>query len=145
MINTPLPDKWVRKAIFDACNGMTVDGDTIPVFDMRVTQEPEPEKYILIRVQNNGSERASFCGYRWTHRVNIEAFTRTPANLNPGTRVAVDNIVDNILTALQGLGLDAGSGLTIKSSNFSTLGDFYEIDNGYAVAAKTVLLELEIN
>lgn len=145
MINLNFPDKWVRKAIFDLCNNQTVDGQQIPVFDQVVTADPEPDRYILIRIQTNSSAEQSFCGYQWSHTVTLEAFTRTPANGNPGSRVALDNIVQMIITQLQALSLDAGSGLTIKRAQLSTPGDFYDLDDGYAVAAKTLLLQLNIN
>ena len=35
MADTAYPDKWVRKAIYDACNDILVSGETIPVFDVQ--------------------------------------------------------------------------------------------------------------
>lgn len=145
MIGLATPDKWVRKAIYEAINNQVVDGETIPCFDQMVSADPEPERYTLMRLQNSTSAETSFCGYSWQHTISVEAFTRTRSQGNPGSRLAVNNIVDMILQATQGLTLDPASNLTIHRINFSIPGDFNERDDGYIVAAKTVLFTIQIN
>lgn len=145
MIDLGLPDKWIRQALFNALDGQVVDGDPIPVFDSLATVDPEPSKYILLQVQSNVSTELTFCGYEWTHSATLEVFTRSLDNGNPGSRLAVNNIVDMLLSQVQNLTLDPGSNLNIHRITASLPGGFYEKDDGYVVAASTVLLQFRIN
>ena len=51
-----LPDKWVRKSIIDAVSGnISLNGIDIPIYDTRVTEDSEPQYYILMTTQNNNT------------------------------------------------------------------------------------------
>lgn len=144
MIPKPLPDKWVRKAVYDNVNGGTVDGEPIPVYDYR-TGTNYPFEYILLAGQANDAEEPSFCEYRWNHTLNIECYTRRPSAGNPGSRLKCDQIAEMVLANLQGLQLDPASGLQIVRYNVILLTDFYEDDGQFIVASKIVQLNCVIN
>lgn len=103
------PNKWVRKAFYDACNGMTVDALTIPVYDVRATNY-SGDNYILLSTQLNSPDRTK-CGFSWEHTVELQIVTRKKKNA--GSRLLGDNIVDAVLINCANLTLDAGSGMEI--------------------------------
>lgn len=144
MIAKALPDKWVRKAVYDRVNGQVVDGDPIPVYDYRSGQN-RPSRYVIMAAQANDYDPFALCGKRWEHVLNIECYSRVPSSGNPGSRLACDDIVDMVLDNLQDLTLDVASGLTIVRYNVTLLSDFYEDDGQDIVASKIVQLNATIN
>lgn len=144
MITKTLPDKWVRKAVYDAVNGGLVDGQPIPVFDYR-TGASFPTEYVLMAAQANESVENSLCEYRWQHTLNIECYSRILSSGNTGSRLKCDEIAEMVLTNLQGLQLDVASGLRIVRYNVFLLTDFYEDDGQFIVASKIVQLNATIN
>ncbi len=144
MINIAIPDRWVRKAVYDNVNGVAVDGTPIPCFDYR-TGGRNPQEYILLGAQFNDSNEFSLCGYRWTHTMNIECYTRVPSSGNPGSRLKADLIAEMVLANMQTLQLDPASGLEIVRYNVTLLTDFYEDDGQFIVASKIVQLNATIN
>lgn len=144
MITKVLPDKWVRKAVYDRVNGQVVDGDPIPVYDYR-TGDASPTKYVLLGAQANDYDPITLCDTRWEHVLNIECYTRRASGGNPGSRLLCDQIVEMVLLNLQNLQLDGASGLTIVRYNVTLLSDFYEDDGQFVVASKIVQLNATIN
>lgn len=144
MITIALPDKWVRKAVYDKVNNVNVGSNPIPCFDYR-TGNTSPLAYILLGAQFNDSEEFSLCGYRWNHTMNIECYTRQPSGGNPGSRLGADEIAEMVLSQIQTLELDPASGLEIVRYNVTLLTDFYEDDGQYIVASKIVQLNATIN
>lgn len=144
MITKTLPDKWVRKAVYDNVNGVTVGGVPIPVYDYR-SGTNYPTHYILLAGQANDSVEFSLCEYRWNHTLNIECYTRNPSSANPGSRLGADEIAEMVLANLQNLTLDPASGLRIVRYNVFLLTDFYEDDGQFVVASKIVQLNATIN
>lgn len=144
MIAKVLPDKWVRKAVFDLVNGIVVDGQTIPVFDYRTGGE-YPLRYILMAGQSNVSNETTLCEYRWNHTLAIECHTRFPSGGNPGSRLSVDDIAEAVLSNIQTFQLDPVSGLEIVRYNVRLLTDFYADDGQFVVASKIIQLNCVIN
>ncbi len=144
MITKTLPDKWVRKAVYDRVDGQIVSGTAIRCYDYR-TGNFNPIQYVLLGAQFNDSEEFSLCGYRWNHTMNIECYHRTASAGNPGSRLKADEIAEMVLSQIQTLQLDPASGLEIVRYNVTLLTDFYEDDGQFIVASKIVQLNATIN
>ena len=101
MIQLPLPDKYIRKSIFDLCNGMVVNTETINFYDSRITGRIIPNYYVLFSTQTNGVDESSKCGYRWQSSILLDIVTRYPATNNTGSRLLVDDIANEIRNRLE--------------------------------------------
>ena len=62
------PNKYVRKAIFDAVNS------TIPCFDVRVTGNKNPTSYVIISTQDKELDKTTKCGPRWVSYTLLDRF-----------------------------------------------------------------------
>ena len=70
-----LPDKYVRKAVFDAVNNIVVDTLTIPAYDSRVTGSVIPQHFILMTTQTNQVNQMTKCGDVWESSILIDIVT----------------------------------------------------------------------
>jgi len=120
-----LPDKWIRKAIFDAFNGTIVDGKTINVFDSRQSADDIAvnNAYVLMASQsNNVNETKSGDYYVSTIRLEVIVFYNSTGN--HGSRLLADNIIDELRSALNPqISLDLASGRNVISQNFNFVND----------------------
>lgn len=137
-----LPDKWVRKAVFDAINNMIVDSVTVPCYDSRATSGTT---YTLMTTQSNQIDRSVKCGERWENTTLIEVFVKYSATGNPGSRLLADNILDEVRNRTQGLMLDAASGLKIEEQKESYPNDLVTVTQDENVYRKFLRYELLIN
>tara|TARA_R110000796_G_scaffold251767_1_gene383927 strand:+ start:1128 stop:1562 length:435 start_codon:yes stop_codon:yes gene_type:complete len=124
MIKT-LPNKWVRKAVFDAINNIEVDGKEIPCFDMRVPTTNKSNFYTLLTSQTNQEDKKNKCESLWESSILIDIVTIYNGVGNTGSRLAVDNITDAVRSSVQDLTLDSESGLQIM---FQTVGGIDNLD-----------------
>jgi|TARA_R110000803_G_scaffold49707_3_gene103424 hypothetical protein len=124
MIKT-LPNKWVRKAVFDAINNIEVDGKEIPCFDMRVPTTNKSNFYTLLTSQTNQEDKNNKCESLWESSILIDIVTIYNGVGNTGSRLAVDNITDAVRSSVQDLTLDSESGLQIM---FQTVGGIDNLD-----------------
>lgn len=108
-----LPDKWIRKAIYDAFNDTVVDGKTIKVFDSHV---PNPDgnndAYVLMTVQSNDLEHNK-CEDFWSSDITLAVTTCYQGTGNPGSRLLGDNILDALRDAIKDPLDLSGGGLTV--------------------------------
>lgn len=118
MSATPLPDKWIRKAIYDRIHNIEVDTLTIPCFDYQTTRK-QPQHYILLTTQTAQYEDKTKCGHAWRSSILIDIVTRYGATGNTGSRLLADNIADEILTELNDINLDPLSNLSISSKTIN--------------------------
>ncbi len=144
MINKPLPDRWVRKAISDNLATLQYRGEDVPVYDYRTDGEL-PTTFVLMSTQNNITEATSKCAWRYTHFIDLEIYSRLAAPHDPGSRLQADEVADLVLTELQGMQLDAASGLSICRSSFIVPADFVSPDRNYITYRKIIRLSLIIN
>ena len=93
-----LPEKHIRKAIFDKINNIVVSGKTIPCYDSRGTNAPS--NYVLLTSQTKEVDKATKCGYRWETMLLIEIFTKVSSSGNTGSRVLLNDIEQAIYTLL---------------------------------------------
>ena len=140
-----LPNKWIRKAIYDAINNMVVDGVTVPCYDTRVYGNVNPDVYVLITSQTNTEDKATKCGSRWESTLVLDVFTRYSGTSNPGSNLLSDNIADEIMSRTSAILLDEESNLQIITLNFSEVSNITSITKNENIFRKLIRYELTID
>lgn len=144
-MNKPIPDKWVRKAVHDAIDGLVVDGEVITCHDTHLTydaQTGEPDHYVLMTTQTAEVDKNNKCEWFYESTLLLDIITTYSGAGNPGTRVLADNIQDACRAALNGLVL--GGGLEVVKQNFSFPADITTNTNAEVIFRKFIRLELMI-
>ena len=142
MVKT-LPDKYIRKAVYNAINNISVDGLLIPCYDMRLTGN-SVNHYTLMTTQSNEVDKRTKCGYDWQSQILIEVFTSYPLKGNTGSRLLADNIVDAIRTNTNALTLDVASGLSIVTQKQSFPNDLISTTQNELIYRKFIRIEFLI-
>tara|TARA_R110001583_G_scaffold114132_1_gene264580 strand:- start:6688 stop:7122 length:435 start_codon:yes stop_codon:yes gene_type:complete len=140
-----LPDKYVRKAVFDAVNNIVVDTLTIPAYDSRVTGNVIPQHFILMTTQTNQVNQMTKCGDVWESSILIDIVTTYDGSGNPGSRLLSDNILDAVRNATNNLVLDVSSGLVVQKQIQDFPNDIVTITENENIFRKLMRLELTIN
>ena len=140
----PLPDKYIRKAVFDAINNIVVDTKTIPCYDMRVTGANQ-SNYVLMQGQSSIVDESVKCGDRWESQVLLEIFTSYNLSGNTGSRLLADNITDKVRELTDSLTLDVSSGMTIETQTQSFPNDLDTTTANKVVFRKFIRIEFLIN
>jgi len=146
-MNKTLPDKWVRKAVYDAINGIVVDSMVIPCYDTHVTysaQNDEPNHYVLMTTQTNDVDKRNKCEWFYESSILLDIITSYSGAGNNGSRLLVDNITDTCRNALQDLTLDAASGLEIVTETMNFPSDITTDVGAEVIFRKFIRLELTI-
>jgi len=114
-MNKVLPDKWIRKAVYDAFNGTVVDTKTINVYDSQYPSiSANNDAYVLMTVQSN-EVIYNKCSNFWLSDILLEVCTLYTSNANTGSRLLADNILDALRLEME-TDLDlTGSGLIVDS------------------------------
>lgn len=144
-MNKALPDKWVRKAIYEAINNMVVDGITVPNYDFRVSGSNQPTAYTLISTQSNLVDQSVKCGHRWENTTVVEVFVKYLGTGNPGSRLLADNILDEVRSRTQSITLDVASSMVIQDQTETYPNDLVTITEDENIFRKFVRYELLIN
>ena len=139
-----LPDKWVRKAIYDAINDIVVDGITIPCFDSRVTND-NLQHFVLLTTQTNSVDKANKCEDFWNSSILIDVVTSYFGGGNVGNRLLADNIMDAVRNATKNLTLDASSGLIVQKQKQDFPNDITTITGTENVFRKIMRIEFTFN
>ena len=137
-----LPDKYIRKAIFDVLDGIIVNGNTINCYDMRVTGVDIPDHYILMTTQTATVDKNNKCEYFWDSTILLDVFTSYQRQGNPGSRVLVDDIMEEVRDLTNDLVLDGG--LTVINQTQSFPNDITSVTSNEVVHRKFLRLELKI-
>ena len=140
-----LPDKYIRKAVFDAVNNLVVDTLTIPAFDSRVSGNVIPQHFILMTTQTNQVNQMTKCGDVWESSILIDIVTTYDGSGNPGSRLLSDNILDAVRNATNNLVLDVSSGLVVQKQIQDFPNDIVTITENENIFRKLMRLELTIN
>jgi len=138
------PDKWVRKALYDALNNIVVEGSPIQVFDVRVTGPSIPLDYIVMSTQTNTVDKDNKCEWFWNHTTLLDVATTFKLPGNPGSRLEVDEIMDSVRAIINTLTLDVASGLSIITKTQSYPNDITTVTKNEIVSRKFLRLELLI-
>lgn len=94
------PDKFIRKAIFDATNNIVVSGKTIKTFDSRLTGNANLTEYILMTAQDKDVLKNTKCEYEWECSLLIEIYTRYSSAGNTGSRLLLNDIEQAVMDVL---------------------------------------------
>lgn len=97
---TTNPDKYIRKAVFDATNNIVVSGKTIKTFDSRLTGNANLTEYILMTAQDKDVLKNTKCEYEWEASLLIEIYTRYSSVGNTGSRLLLNDIEQSVMDAL---------------------------------------------
>lgn len=143
-MNKSLPDKWIRKAIFDAINNITVDGVQVPCYDSRILDETK-DYYILLTTQTNEVINDNKCEKRWQSSILIDVVTIYNGIGNTGSRLFADNILDAVRNATNDLTLDVSSGLVKEWQRESFPNDIILSLENKNVYRKLMRIEMQIN
>ena len=139
-----LPDKWIRKAIFDLLDEIVVDTETVYVYDTRMTGVYQPDFYIVMSSQSNLVDKWNKCEYVWDSDILLDIRTVYQRAGNTGSRLLADNILDAVRNLIKDIQLDAGSGLSIINTTLSFPNDLNEIDDSEIVFRKFLRLTMRI-
>ena len=143
-MNKPIPDPFIRKAIFNAFNGSIVDNKTINVYDSRYTSVgPNKEAYVLMTTQSSDVSYNK-CSNFWESDILLEVCTIYKSVSNVGSRLLADNILEALRQSLQ-TNLDlSGSGLVVDNQLMSFPSDLTTpLQNG-SLFRKFLRLEIRI-
>lgn len=143
MVKT-LPDKYIRKAVFNAVNNIVVDTITIPCYDTRVTGSVK-DNYILMSGQSNEVDKSNKCADKWESQILLEIYTSYDSQGNTGSRLLADNILDKVRELTDTLTLDVASGLEIVTQNQSFPNDLTSTTTNQIVYRKFIRIEFLIN
>ena len=139
----PLPDKYIRKALFALLNNIVVDTNVIRVYDTRVSGSI-PQAYILMTTQTNQVNRISKCGDIWQSSILLDIVTRYDSTGNPGNRELADNICEAVRNLLEtNLVLDGGLNVLNQELDFPS--DISTVTQNENVFRKFIRIELDIN
>jgi hypothetical protein len=141
----PLPDKYIRKAVFDAVNNIVVDTLTIPAYDSRVSGNTIPQHFILMTTQTSQVNQMTKCGDVWESSILIDIVTTYNGSGNTGSRLLSDNILDAVRNATNNLVLDVASGLVVQKQIQDFPNDIVTITENENIFRKLMRLELTIN
>lgn len=100
MAVTVNPDKYIRKAVFDLVDGITVNTKTIKCFDSRVTGNANLTEYVLLTAQTKEVDKSTKCEHEWETSLLIEIYTRYSSAGNTGSRVLLNDIEQEVMTLL---------------------------------------------
>jgi len=100
------PNKYIRKAIYDAINA------TYPCFDTQVTGKLNPTQYVIISTQDKEDINANKCGHRWEVATLLNIVCIYNGAGNVGSRVANDDMENTILGLIANIQI---SGFTVKN------------------------------
>ena len=173
-MNKTLPDKWIRKAIYDAINNAIVvnllteevvlleniDGDNIntgggsllsstpwisvPCYDTRVTANGGKNHYVLMTTQTNTVNKDTKCDNSWESSILLDIVTSFSGAGNTGSRLLADSILDKVRELTDVLVLDANSGLKIITQTQDFPNDLSTITTTENIFRKFMRIELFI-
>lgn len=143
-MSLPLPDKYVRKAVYTALTGLNVDGNEISTYDSNTTGA-NPLYYILMTTQTNNELDGSKCGRRWFSSILLDVVTRYDGAGNTGSRLLADNIAEAARLLIKDLVLEVGSGLLITQRTLNFPNDITTKTDTTNIFRKFIRLELEID
>ena len=141
----PLPDKYIRKAVFNAVNNIVVDTLTIPAFDSRVSGNVIPQHFILMTTQTNQVNQMTKCGDVWESSILIDIVTTYDGSGNTGSRLLADNILNEVRVYTNNLTLLPSSGLTIEKQTQDFPNDIVTITENENIFRSLMRLEFTIN
>ena len=137
------PDKYIRKAISDLLDGITVNGQVIKCYDVRATGVDINDHYILMSTQTAEVDKNNKCEYFWDSTILLDVFTRYRRQGNTGSRLLVDDIMEAVRELLED-DLTLEGGLEVINQTMSFPNDLNNITPTEMVFRKFLRLSLKI-
>ena len=140
-----LPDKWIRKAIFEAINNIIVDTYTIPCFDSGIVGNNIPNHFVLMSTQTSLVSKTNKCEDSWESSILLDIVTTFDESGNTSSRLLADNIADEVRNLTDVITLDVASGLNVLRQHQNFENDIATISDTQTVFRKLLRIELTIN
>lgn len=140
-MNTIIPDKHIRKEIYDRIHNAEVNGITFKCFDNRVTSS-NAKNYFLLSTQLNQPNRTK-CGRGWLNSTEIQVITRSPKN--QGSRVLLDNAVNEVISLLEDFSLPTATGLKVIINDLSVDNELTDFEGAEIINIKIIRLTTTVN
>lgn len=102
------PDKWIRKAVSERINDMTVDAYNIPCIDTNYTGDTQPKYYVAMSTQTKRDNQTSKCGWEWDCSILLDITTRFIGTSNTGSRTLANDIEENIILLMNDFTIEGG-------------------------------------
>lgn len=126
------PDKFIRKAVFDATNNIVVSGKIIKTFDSRLTGNANLTEYILMTAQDKDVLKNTKCEYEWESSLLIEIYTRYSSAGNTGSRLLLNDIEQAVMDVLNPkLAIQGFTNVTQNITYETSLETITDTDNIY--------------
>lgn len=139
-MNTLNPDKYIRKEIADRIHNTEVDGIMVKCYDSRVTSI-NPSEFFLISTQLNQPNRTK-CGRGWINSTEIQVIVRR--GKNEGSRLFMDNLVNEVMIELDAFSLPVISGFTVSLDELSIDNEIVENTGSEIIYTKILRLQTTI-
>lgn len=115
-------NKWVRKAVEDALDGMVINTISVPVYDVAATAY-DGKFYVLLSTQNKDLV-PNKCGDGWDYFLLIDIVSRY--RKNTGVRVMGDDIEEEVRSRLASIQLDVAAGVRINNIRYNEEADLFD-------------------
>lgn len=135
---TKNPDKYIRKAI------RTVINNLFPVYDYTVGSTKYENKYMVISTQTKQQGTSSKCGTMWDCSVLLDLITWFPAFGNPGDRVSLNDMEEDLIDRMNGFSIEPDFKLfSIELESSTSLDNFTDTMNVFRqlVRYRIILME----
>ena len=139
-----LPDKWIRKVVYDLVDGITVNSEDIYVYDTKITGVLQPDFYVIMSTQTNEVNKFNKCEYLWDSELLLDVRATYQRAGNTGSRVQVDDMLDAVRNLVKDIQLDVSSGLVINKRILSFPNDLTEENDSEIIYRKFLRLTLSI-
>jgi hypothetical protein len=145
------PNKWVKKAVYDAVNNIVVFDEiasanvTIPCYDTRVPTNNTSNFYVILSTQTNQDEPYTFCDRIWRSTLLLDIVTIYNGAGNYGSNLMVNNITDAVRNAIINLSLSNETDLKLHNKKIESINNLDNITDTQNVFRNLMRLDLFIN
>lgn len=131
------PDKWIRKYLVSALQGLVVNGKSIPVSDMRIPDNST--NYILLTTIDKSNPQESKCNRVWNVAINIDIVTVYQGN--SGSRVFAEDIQDAVLSRIANPVIE---NFTVQSFEVEFSPDLSSVTSTQSIFRKIIIYNLKL-
>jgi protein tyrosine phosphatase len=127
------PNKYIRKAIYDAVNA------TYPCFDTQVTGNLNPTQYVIISTQDKEDLNPNKCAHRWQVATLLDLVCIYNGAGNVGSRLANDDMEETIKNLILNLQVPGYNVLIQRNEYPSNLDSSTETQTVYRNFIRVIL------
>jgi protein tyrosine phosphatase len=127
------PNKYIRKAIYDAVNA------TYPCFDTQVTGNLNPTQYVIISTQDKEDLNPNKCAHRWQVATLLDLVCIYNGAGNVGSRLTNDDMEETIKNLILNLQVTGFNVLTQRNEYPSNLDSSTETQTVYRNFIRVIL------